>query len=352
LARATAATHPAEVADSADSFTFVTRAITDRVHLVFRPDPLRIQVEGNVTVIEQADGLVVIDAGGAPLSGERVVEQIRRLSDLPVKALVYTHYHGDHNLGAGAFLEAWPRLTIISTAKTRENMTGPPMKYVQTYGASYAGMVDYGKSRLADSTLTPEERAGWSLFVADGPGIVAAFAGMHPYPATMTFSDRLVLEDESAPVELACLGPANTDGDAVAWLPKQRVLVTGDIVVHPIPYGAGSYPREWIGVLRKLEEYDFAVLIPGHGEPQLDRAYLGHLVSGLEEVRRVVGPLVDQGLDLKGVLEKADFTRLRESFTGADAWRQFLFDNFFLNDIVKSAYKQAKGEPIVQGSGS
>jgi glyoxylase-like metal-dependent hydrolase (beta-lactamase superfamily II) len=62
---------------------------------------------------------VVVDAGGAPASGQAVVSEIRKISPKPVRFLIYTHYHGDHNLGAGAFRAAWPGCVIVSTARTR-----------------------------------------------------------------------------------------------------------------------------------------------------------------------------------------------------------------------------------------
>ena len=84
-----------------------TLAVTDHVHLIYRSfSSTEPPFEGNVEVIEQSDGLVVVDAGGSPLSGRLVVNEIRKLSKKPVKYLLYTHYHGDHNLGAGAFRAA------------------------------------------------------------------------------------------------------------------------------------------------------------------------------------------------------------------------------------------------------
>ena len=88
--------------------------------------------EGNVVVFEQSAGLVVVNAGGSIPSDRNVVAAIRTLSRKPVRFVVYTHYHGDHNLGAGAFLRAWPGVVIVSSEATRANMTGAPMVYIKT----------------------------------------------------------------------------------------------------------------------------------------------------------------------------------------------------------------------------
>jgi glyoxylase-like metal-dependent hydrolase (beta-lactamase superfamily II) len=144
------------------------------------------------------------------------------------------------------------------------------------------------------------------------------------------------------------LGRANTDGDAVVWLPKQRVLVTGETVIAPFPYGFGSYPSDWIGVLKKLRAMPFKVLVPGHGMPQTDRGQIDRILAALEDVRGQVAPLVAKGLTLDQVKAKVDLSRQKQSFVGDDPWLGRWFDDFWATPIVTSAYHEAKGEPIVQ----
>lgn len=332
-----------------DGFVRVARKVTDHVWLLERPEPTFAPFEGNVEVIEQADGLVVIDAGGAPPAGRHVVRLIRTLSAKPVKAIVYTHYHGDHHLGAGELLKAWPRAAVIATEKTREHMLGKPMAYIRTYAKSYGDMAGYAKEQAATDSLPASLRAGWARFAAAGPSIVAGYTGLAVSPPTLTFRDRLTLPDSLAPVEVMFLGRANTDGDAVAWLPRQRVLVTGDIVVHPIPYASACFLGEWIGVLERLERFDFAYLVPGHGEVQTDRAYVDQLIGALTELRAQVGPLAKQGLSLEQVRAQVKLDELRSRFAGDDAWKRFLMGAVFLGDAVKNAWQEAKGDSIVQG---
>jgi hypothetical protein len=71
----------------------------------------------------------------------------------------------------------------------------------------------------------------------------------------------------------------------------------------------------------------------------------------LEEVRRQVAPLAAGGLPLKDVQAKIDLSTLSRAFTRGDAWRERWFDQYWTKPIVASAYKEAKGEPIVQGFG-
>ncbi|UTP39523.1 MBL fold metallo-hydrolase [Phenylobacterium sp. LH3H17] len=340
-----AALTPAQV------FARETTAVAPHIWLIAKPAVTDPPFEGNVVVIEQARGLVVVDAGGAPVSGQAVVAQIRKLSGKPVSWLVYTHYHGDHNLGAGAVRAAWPGVQIVSSARTRENMTGPPMAYVTTYGKSYGEMAAFAAAQAGDAKLPQALRDGWRRAAEAGPAMVEAYSDLKPYPADLTFESRIKLADEVAPVEIAYLGRANTDGDVVVWAPKQRVLATGDIVVAPIPYAAHTFPGDWIEVLRKLKAYDFKLLIPGHGPPQTDRAYLDRLIAALESVRAQVAPLAKADLPLDEVRRRIDLEPIRKAFAGDDPWLRYVLSAVFTGDLIANAYKEARGETVIQGKG-
>ncbi|MGN6515848.1 MAG: MBL fold metallo-hydrolase [Rhizomicrobium sp.] len=333
-----------------DGFQHQTTQVSPHVHLIYRPNPMNAPYEGNSIVIEQSDGLVVVDAGGSPPSGEYIVAEIRKLSDKPVKALIYTHYHGDHNLGAGAFLKAWPNLTIISTAATKANMTGKPMNYIKTYGADYAGEIDYAKKQVADASLPASVRAGWQQYIDVGDSMIAGYKSLQAYPATVTFTQGYEIPDSEEPVKIAFLGKANTDGDAVIWIPNEKVVCAGDIVVNPMPYAAASYPSSWIEVLKKLKAYRAKYLVPGHGEVQTDNVYVNRVIAALEDVRAQVTPLARKGVKLEDVYKQTDFEKLKAGFAGNDKWRRTLLNSFFLHSIVKNAYFEATDQPIEQGT--
>ena len=348
LALAVAA--PALSATTTDPYERHTLKITEHAWLLYNNfRSTQPPFEGNVVVFEQRAGLVVVDAGGSIPSGRNVVAAIRALSNKPVRFLVYTHYHGDHNLGAGAFLHAWPDVVIVSSAATRINMTGAPMAYINTYAHDYQGMVDYGATALKDPKLPPDARRQWQHVIDIGPQMVAGYVGLQAYPASLVFADAIELPDDQAPLQLAFLGKANTDGDVVIWAPLQRVLASGDIVVNPIPYASASYPASWLGVIDRLKAYDFAFLVPGHGAIQTDRAYLDKLRPAIGDIADQVGPLAAKGMDLIDVRKAVQFTRLQDEFAGTDTRDRSQMRGFFLDALVSNAYKEAKGEPIVQG---
>jgi glyoxylase-like metal-dependent hydrolase (beta-lactamase superfamily II) len=316
----------------------------------------QVQPIGNVTVIEQSDGLVLVDSGGSPGSARRITAEARRLSPKPVKAVIITHWHGDHPQGLSEILRAWPKARTVSTRATqahlrdRKTMNTPATFDPAADEAFYKrgqGFIAYSQ-RMADQAATPSEKAGWSAAARLFTQYAEDMRGAVTIPTLEAFDERLDLPDERAPVEVRFLGRANTDGDAVVWLPKQRVLVSGDIVVAPFPFGFGSYPADWLSTLERLRAYDFNALVPGHGPPQRDRAYLDRLSAAIAEVRAKVSLLAAQGLSLDEVRKRVDFADQTQAFVGSDPWLRRWFNEYWIAPLVASAYKEARQEPIIQ----
>ncbi len=357
-APAAAQSPPKQYPIAADGYFEQLEPVVTGIWRIAQPG-FHVQPIGNVTLIEQADGLVVIDSGGSPGSGRRIVGLIRQASSKPVKAIVITHWHGDHVQGLSELVRAWPNARTIATAATKAHLADPKtmnspaepdpkrnLKFLE----QVRGFQDYIAGELAKAPAA--ERAGWATgrrlmnqyeIDMDGALTIAPKEG---------FTERLLIDDPERPVELRFLGRANTDGDAVAWLPRQRIVVTGDIVVAPLPYGFGSYPADWIGVLKELKALDFAILLPGHGGAQRDTSYTDGLIALIEDVRAQVAPLAAQGLPLDEVQKKVDLTAHRARLIGGDAWKERWFTPYWQQPIVASAYKEARGEPIVQSLGS
>jgi glyoxylase-like metal-dependent hydrolase (beta-lactamase superfamily II) len=316
----------------------------------------QLQPIGNVTVIEQRDGLVLVDAGGSPGAGRRIVDMVKALSPKPVKAVIITQWHGDKPQGLSEILKAWPGARTISTAATKAHLADP--RTMNTPATPDAGRnaafqkqilaeIDYMQKAQAKAA-SDRERQGYDAAIRMLRQYALDMDGAVTLATRESFAERLAIPDPERPMEAMFLGRANTDGDAVVWLPKQRVLVTGETVIAPFPYGFGSYPSDWIGVLKKLRAMPFKVLVPGHGMPQTDRGQIDRILAALEDVRGQVAPLVAKGLTLDQVKAKVDLSRQKQSCVGDDPWLGRWFDDFWATPIVTSAYHEAKGEPIVQ----
>lgn len=319
-----------------------------------------LQPVGNVTVIEQADGLVMVDGGGSPGSGARIADLVAGSSPKPVKALVVTHWHGDHTLGVSAIRARWPELRVIATAATRESLLGAPMGRYAKEAADPAATAEFQASldpveeflavQAADTMQPSLVRGGYAETQRELELYRRDVEGLHIVAPTETFETRLTLDDPERPIELMWPGRANTDGDAVAWLPRQRIVVTGDLVVWPIPFGFGSYPADWIEALERVRALGFAVLVPGHGAPQRDAAYVDQLIGLIADMRVQMAGLAPD-LELEASRSALDVSAHRRAFAGDDPWLGLWFDQYWVVPFAESLWNEARGIPITQGTG-
>ncbi len=120
------------------------------------------------------------------------------------------------------------------------------------------------------------------------------------------------------------------------------MLVTGDVVVAPIPFGFGSYPAEWLRVLEGLKDVDFRYLVPGHGAVQTDRTYLDRMTALITAARAQVAAFVAAGAGLDEVRARVDLS----AWADGDAWTRRWFARYWVEPFVERAYREATGAPM------
>ncbi len=152
------------------------------------------------------------------------------------------------------------------------------------------------------------------------------------------FDDRRRLDDPQRPVEVRFLGWANRDVDAVACLPQQKMMLSGNILVSPIPYGFRSYPTDGEGTLAAVKAFDFKMLVPGHGMAMKDATYLDRLSALIARTRTKVAPMVAQGLLLDDVQKQIDLSEQVPLFARGDAFRMGVFDQYCWQPFVAGVF--------------
>ena len=364
LALATAPLISAHAQDTAvatpSTRPFVAKMVAPRVHLLATPEDYFGPVVGNVTLIEQSDGFVVIDSGLTVANGRAVVAYARSVADKPIKAVAITHWHNDHPQGVSAIRDAFPNVRIISTPATEEGMLGaeafdvgyaPDPRFDAQMKKQVAETKEAYNKLLADPATAPDRKERIKRALLEYDLFLADFSGTYIVPPTETFERELLLADREMPVRLLHLGRANTPGDLLAWLPEQKIVVTGDIVVAPTPFGFFSYPGDWIETIGKVKALGFATLIPGHGLPMTDGTYLDKLVASIRDVQAQVAPLAKAGMPIDEVRKKVDFSKSIALF-GDTPRIKANAQGLFFDPMIPNAYKEARGEPIIQGEGN
>ncbi len=353
LAAATAAP-AAEARNPADGRLMPPEKVADHAWVMRQPDRLWAAVIGNVTIVEQADGVVLIDSGGTVPDGREIVQAVARLTPKPIKAVVITHWHNDHPFGVPAVLERFRNARVFGTAATRD--------FIQSETATGVGSADKAlndaryvraqntirdlRKEMADPKVPADMRAQYDIEARWIAARAARQLENYAVLPTETVSDRMVIDDPLAPVELLFLGTGNTRGDLVAWLPRQRLVATGDIVVAPTPYGFTVSTRPWLETLAKLEQLPFEILVPGHGRVQHDRAYLDTLKWSMREIASKASAAAADGAVTKEQAVAAFDRKPHESRFGAnDAWTRKWLNDYWLEGMFGTAFDEARGTP-------
>ena len=327
--------------------TYETVKLADGVYAFISGAGGEAMVTGNSLVVIGDDGVLVVDSGHFPSVTARQIEQIRQWTSQPVRFLVNTHWHPDHSAGNGLYRKAFPGVQIVSTAATRSAIRDimPKKeineKQIDEYSAFWKKGTGPDGKPLTDASMNFWKGVAVEL-EAFRPELKAAD---HVLPTT-TFTDQMTIFLGRREVRLMFLGRGNTGGDAVIYLPESKILATGDLLVHPVPYPFGSFIGEWIGTLKKLDTIDAATLLPGHGPVMHDREYLHLTIALLEETKRQTEEAVKQGLSLEDVQKKIDVSGLKAKFVAADNPRSSFFDRGYLRTAVGRAYREAKEGPL------
>jgi glyoxylase-like metal-dependent hydrolase (beta-lactamase superfamily II) len=332
----------------------VTR-LADGVHAVIWTEPLADPIEGNALFIVNDRDVVVVDSALFPSSTRRMIAALRQITDKPVRYVINTHWHDDHHDGNYLYREAWPGVEFVSHPATRANIlehTYKPrpgiLEEYQEAEVRYARWVETG---LDDEgkPLEPRRRERARELVALLQTAIDELGQMQEMPPDLTFTERLVLVRGERTIEVRWLGRGNTAGDVVVFLPKERIVASGDLVVYPIPFCFGSYYGEWIDTLAALDALEADVLVPGHGPVMRDRDYLHTVQDLLRAIVAETKRAAADGLTLEQAEQSIKLPEWRARLAGDDVERGQAFDAFVLAPAIERAYRQAKGEDPPEG---
>ncbi|MGC9420332.1 MAG: MBL fold metallo-hydrolase, partial [Rhodovulum sp.] len=204
----------------------------------------------NSGVIIGDDAVMVIEAQATPRLAEKVIAEIRRVTDKPITHLVLTHYHAVRVLGASAF------------------------------GAVQVIMSDTARAMVAE-----RGQEDWDSEFARFPRLFQGHEGIPglTWPTT-TFTDRMSVWLGNRRVDILHLGRAHTAGDAVVWVPDAEVMFTGDIVeYHSACYCGDGHFRDWGRTLDAIAGFRPAAIAPGRGDALMGEAMVTRAIDNTRD---------------------------------------------------------------------
>jgi cyclase len=247
------------------------------------------KVNCNTAIIENDDGLMVVDTHSKPSAAKVIVERLRQMSSKPVRYVVNTHFHWDHWHGNEVYPQAYPHAEIVTNAITREAMVRKGLKRIQDHVRQVPAEIHKLEADVAAARGDARTKLENDLRLARA--YLEEVKALKPALPTMAFEQTMKLYRRDREIQLLHLGRAHTEGDVFVYLPKEKVVITGDAMIGWTPYMGDGYPEDWAGTLDRLAALDFTQIIMGHGDPcgrdwlEVFRAYVHDMV---EAVRREV----------------------------------------------------------------
>jgi glyoxylase-like metal-dependent hydrolase (beta-lactamase superfamily II) len=267
----------------------------------------------NDVVIVNDNDVLLVDAGITPAVGRALVQDVKLLTDKPVRWVVNTHFHYDHTDGNSVF---GPEVQIIGHEYVRSAILNLDVLHREPFKTAQANLPDQIASlkKQASAEKDPQQRATLQQQLAATEAERRQFAEIKPVPPTMTYTSNLILHRGQREIRLLFLGRGHTPGDTVVFLPKERIVCTGDLMESRLAYMGDAIFDEWITTLDALKKLDFDTVLPGHGVPFHEKSLITAYQSYLKDLTTQVAELRQQGLTADQAAQKVDLTSHKADF--------------------------------------
>lgn len=293
----------------------------------------------NVVMVVGDDGVAIFDTGFRLEEGRAALDALRKISDKPILAVIYSHGHTDHTGGSRAFapVDASPPVKVYAQANYRRYLA-------EMHASTRPVFIRRAVAQLG--MILPHDESG---SVGTGGGRALSFAGTVGYaPPTNIVDDRAIIDLGGVQLELFH-APGDLDDALAAWIPGEGVLLAGDTAVgahtHPIlstpRYEKGRDARAYVETLNRMRQYPSKVLVGGHGQPSIGRGAVSDLLERTEMVAQFI---IDETLrltrqNLSGP-EIAAAVRLPRSLTGDQEFADYYHR---LEWIVRGVHSKEMG---------
>lgn len=322
--------------------------VAEGVYAAVRREPPGLMFNSNTVFIVNDEDVVVVDTNLSPASARENLAALRRLTKKPVRYVVNTHWHDDHIAGNEVYRAAFPAAEFIGHASTLTDLPtvgaanrqgtltgGPP------FVAQIRGLMSQNKS-LTGGALTEEERASYASDIRMAERYFAEAPNFNLVLPTLTVESRLTLHRGRRVIDIRHFGRGHSGADLVVHLPREGIVIAGDLVVWPVPLvGSTSFPTEYRASLERMLELRPTIIIPGHGRVLRDDSYARQLVRLLASLSEQTAASVSRGETLEQARRAVDLEEFRKLFAGDSQLRSFIFSFYVAGPGVAAAYREA-----------
>jgi glyoxylase-like metal-dependent hydrolase (beta-lactamase superfamily II) len=267
----------------------------------------------NVAIVGSRDVLVV-DTGTTPAAARAFIEDLKLVTTKPVRYVVNTHFHYDHTDGNQVYAG---KADIIAHEYVKQAIETLDVLRREPYQTSQLVNVprridDLKRQVAAAKDAAARQTLQQQLKVAEEG--FAQLKELKPTPPNVTYQTKKVLDLGGRDVQLLFLGRGHTNGDTVVFLPKEKIVATGDLMESQIAYMGDAQFTEWLTTLDALKRLDFDTDLPGHGMPFRGKELITAFQGYLRDLMTQGADLRKQGVTAEAAAQRVDLTAYRRSF--------------------------------------
>jgi cyclase len=260
------------------AFTF--NKIADGVYLAIGTGSL--VVMSNAVIIEGDRDVLVVDSHVTPGGAWALREELKAVTPKPIRFVVNSHFHFDHSHGNQIY---GPEVEIIGHEFARAQILAGKSLDSRAHEFFVGGVPDTIKSLEGRLTAASDDkaRAAIQAQLDVQRNHLEGTSAVTPTAPTVTLTHTMTLHRGSREIRLMHLGRAHTAGDVIVYLPKERIIATGDLLVEATSYMGDAFFTEWIDTIDALKHLDFDTVLPGHGRAFTGKAKLDHWQAYLRD---------------------------------------------------------------------
>ena len=267
----------------------------------------------NVAIVGQRDVLVV-DTGTTPAAARAFIEDLKLVTPKPIRYAVNTHFHYDHTDGNQVYAgkadiiahdyvkQAIETLDVLHREPYKTSQLTNVPRRIETLKGQIASAKDPSTKAMLEQQLKVAQD-GWEQLKE-----------LKATPPNVTYTSKKVIDLGGREVQLLFLGRGHTNGDTVIYLPKEKVVATGDLMESQIAYMGDAQFDEWVTTLDALKRLDFETDLPGHGMPFKGKGLITAFQGYLRDFTKQAGELRKQGVSADAAAQRVDLTAYRSSF--------------------------------------
>ena len=270
-------------------------------------------VGANSTFIVTDRDVIVVDDHMSTRAARALLAEIRRVTDKPVRYVVNTHFHWDHTNGNAAF---GSDIELLSHPRTRAVLLERGQASIAEQVPNMERQVAAARARL-DTTRSDSVRALLRIQLPELEANLAEYRSLQVALPSATFDSSLVLyRGGGQEIRVFYMGRGHTSGDIVVQLPREGLLVTGDIMTNTAgpPNMMDGYAGEWGATLRRLAQLEFTTTLPGHGAQFDGKQRYGVTADFMDDVWTQVQALQRAGVARDSVAARLDLARHLATF--------------------------------------